>query len=260
VSAVGASAEVLTTECSEVLPVAELSCSDRDQMFALMDVVYEGVIRAAFERDLAGKDECVVLRKASGEVAGFSTQRFVTVEVDAARVAPLTGEEPATGTTTLQGLFSGDTVIHPDHWGTPVLFQTFARRYVSDDGPPRWWFLVSKGHRTYRIMPTLFQRFWPNRHGPTPDAALAVMTAYAEALYPGDLVDGVFEYHRATDRLRPGVAGISESNLRVPDIAFFAGTNPGWVLGHDLVCLCELTPDNLRPSMRPMLLGVGQRA
>jgi hypothetical protein len=128
VSAVGASAEVLTTECSEVLLVADLSGRDRDEMFALMDVVYEGVTRAAFERDLAGKDECIVLRKASGEVAGFSTQRFVSVEVDAARVAPLTGDERTTGTTTLAGLFSGDTVIHPDHWGTPVLFQTFARR------------------------------------------------------------------------------------------------------------------------------------
>lgn len=255
-SAVGANAEVLSTECSEVLAIDDLSGSDRDQMFALMDVVYEGVTRAAFERDLAGKDECVVLRRASGEVAGFSSQRFVTVQVDAATVAPLTGDVPTPGLTTLVGLFSGDTVIHPDHWGTPVLFQTFARRYVTDDGPPRWWFLVSKGHRTYRIMPTLFQRFWPNRHGPTPDAALAVMSTYAEALYPGDLAHGVLEYHRATDRLRPGVAGISESNRRVPDVAFFAQANPGWALGHDLVCLCELTPDNLRPSMRSMLLGV----
>jgi hypothetical protein len=260
VSAVDATPEVLSTECSEVLPVADLSCRDRDQMFSLMDVVYEGVTRAAFEHDLAGKDECIVLRTSGGEVAGFSTQRFVTVQVDTATVAPLTGDDPTPGLTTIDGLFSGDTVIHPDHWGTPVLFQTFARRYVTDDGPPRWWFLVSKGHRTYRIMPTLFQRFWPNRHGPTPDAALEVMTTYAEALYPGDLVGGVLAYHRATDRLRPGVAGISESNLRVPDIAFFAAANPGWVLGHDLVCLCELTPDNLRPSMRPMLLGVGQRA
>jgi hypothetical protein len=259
VSAVSAGAEVLTTECSEVLPVEELSGSDHDQMFALMDVVYEGVTREAFERDLAGKDECIVLRKASGEVAGFSTQRFITLQVDAARVAPLTGDDPAPGLTTLAGLFSGDTVIHPDHWGTPVLFQTFARRYIADDGPPRWWFLVSKGHRTYRIMPTLFQRFWPNRHEPTPDAALAVMTTYAETLYPGDLDDGVLAYHHATDRLRAGVAGISESNLRVPDIAFFAEANPSWALGHDLVCLCELTPDNLRPSMRPMLLGVGRR-
>jgi hypothetical protein len=51
------------------------------------------------------------------------------------------------------------------------------------------------------------------------------------------------------------VAGISERELRVPDIAFFAAANPGWVEGHDLVCLCALTPDNLRPAMRPLLLG-----
>jgi hypothetical protein len=223
-------------------------------MFALMDVVYVGVTQDAFEHDLDGKDECIVLRTPDGTLAGFSTQRFLTVEVDAARVAPLTGVT-GTGVVSLAGVFSGDTVIHPDHWGSPALFQAFARRYIADDGPPRWWFVICKGHRTYRIMPTFFQTFWPNRHGATPDAATAIMETYAEALYPGDLVNGVLAYSHPKDRLRPGVAGISERELRVPDVAFFAAADPDWAKGHDLVCLCELTPDNLRPAMRPVLLG-----
>jgi len=73
-----------------------------------------------------------------------------------------------------------------------------------------------------------------------------------------DLVDGVLAYRHPTDRLRPGIAGISESNLRIPDVAFFATSNPGWTEGYDLVCLCELAPENLRPSMRPMLLGLAE--
>lgn len=243
--------------CSDVVPVSALTARDRDEMHALMEVVYEGVARESFDRDLAGKDECIVLRASGGELVGFSTQRFLTVQVDSARAVPLTGGS-ASGMATVDGLFSGDTVIHPDHWGSPALFQAFARRYITDDGPPRWWFLVSKGHRTYRMLSTFFQHFWPNRHEPTPDAALAMMEVYAEALFPGDLVDGVLAYRHPTDRLRPGIAGISESNLRIPDVAFFAAANPGWTEGHDLVCLCELTPENLRPSMRPMLLGVAE--
>jgi len=225
---------------SEGVAAGSLTASDRGAMFALMDAVYSGVSRDAFERDLAGKDECIVLRTPVGELVGFSTQRFLTVEVDAARV---------------DGVFSGDTVIHPCHWGSPALFQAFARRYIADDGPPRWWFLISKGHRTYRMLPTFMVRFWPNRHEPTPDAARAIMEAYAEALYPGELAGGVLAYHHPKDRLRAGVAGITERELRIPDVAFFASANPGWAQGHDLVCLAELTPANLRPAMRPVLLG-----
>ncbi|HEY3409818.1 MAG TPA: hypothetical protein VGK53_16745 [Propionicimonas sp.] len=243
---------------SQVVPVAELTAVDRDTMFALMDLVYVGVTRELFEDDLDGKDECIVLRSHDSTLAGFSTQRFLTVLVDAGRAAPLLGRT-ASGTVPVDGVFSGDTVIHPDHWGSPALFQAFARRYIVDDGPPRWWFVICKGHRTYRIMPTFFNTFWPNRHGQTPDGATAIMESYAESLYPGDLVEGVLAYHSPKDRLRPGVAGISERELRVPDIAFFAAANPGWVEGHDLVCLCELTPDNLRPAMRPLLLGEAGR-
>lgn len=240
--------------CSEVVPAAALSAADRDAMFALMDVVYVGVTRNAFEHDLAAKDECIVLRTPAGGLAGFSTQRFLTVQVDAARAAPLLGGSTS-GSTWVDGVFSGDTVVHPSFWGSPALFQAFARRYIADDGPPHWWFLISKGHRTYRMLPTFFRRFWPNRHEPTPDAARAIMEAYAETLFPGDLNGRVLAYRHPKDRLRPGMAGISERDLRVPDVAFFASANPGWALGHDLVCLCELTPDNLRPAMRPLLLG-----
>lgn len=218
---------------SEVLPASALTAAEKDAMFALMDAVYLGVTRDRFERDLAGKDECIVLRAATGELAGFSTQRFLTVDVDAARAAPLLGG-PATGRVNVDGVFSGDTVIHPAHWGSPALFQAFARRYITDDGPPRWWFLISKGHRTYRMLPTFFQRFWPNRHEPTPDAAQAIMTAYAEALFPGDLDGGVLAYHHPTDRLRPGMAGISERPahpgrgvLRRRQPGLGRGTRPG---------------------------------
>ena len=241
---------------SQVLPAAALTACDRDTMFALMQVVYDGVTRDAFECDLASKDECIVLRTPAGELAGFSTQRFLTVEVDAVRAAPLTGV-PAFGLgTTVEGIFSGDTVIHPAHWGSPALFQAFARRYVTTDGARRWWFLVSKGPRTYRMLPAFFTRFWPDRREPTPDAARAIMDAYAEMLYPGELRGGVLAYKHPKDRLRDGVAGVTERDLRLPDIAFFVEANPGWALGQDLVCLAELRPENLRPGLRPRLLGV----
>lgn len=226
----------------EVVDAAALTRTDRAALFALMTQVYDGVDRTTFERDLTAKDECILLRTPAGETVGFSTQRFLTVEAAGRRV---------------DGVFSGDTVIRPDHWGSPALFQAFARRYIVHRDPPREWFLISKGHRTYRMLTTFFAEFWPSRHAPTPDAARAVMDAYALALYPDDYnpSSGVIEYRVPHDRLRPGVAGTTERDLRNPDVAFFATRNPGHARGHDLVCLCELTPANLKPRMRPLLLG-----
>ena len=226
----------------EVMDAAALTPSDRATLFALMTQVYEGVDRATFERDLAAKDECIVLRTPAGEPVGFSTQRFLTVEA---------------GGRLVDGVFSGDTVIRPDHWGSPALFQAFSRRYIVDRDPPRQWFLISKGHRTYRMLTTFFTEYWPSRHAATPDAARSIMDAYALALYPHDYnrATGVIEYRVPHDRLRPGVAGTTDRDLRNPDVAFFAARNPGHAAGHDLVCLCELTPANLKARMRPLLLG-----
>lgn len=231
---------------AEILDAAALSASARDAMFAVMTLVYDGVSRDAFERDLDCKDECIVLRTPAGDLVGFSTQKLLTVEVP-----------DVDGVRQVSGVFSGDTVIQPDHWGSPALLQAFSRRYIAERDEPLWWFLIVKGPRTYRFLPTFFTTFWPDRRTPTPPGARAIMDAYADALYPDDYHrdSGVIAYRTPKDRLRAGVAGITERDLRNPDVAFFAARNPGHALGHDLVCLCELSPGNLKPRMRPVLLG-----
>jgi hypothetical protein len=48
---------------------------------------------------------------------------------------------------------------------------------------------------------------------------------------------------------------LSAGELADPDVAFFVAANPGWVRGHDLVCLTRLSPDNVRPRMVDELRG-----
>lgn len=232
----------MTALDTEVQRPPELSAADTEAMFAIMQRVYAGVDRGNFEADLAGKDELIVLRAPDGALAGFSTQQIMRLPVDG---------------TVITGVFSGDTVIAPEHWGSPALFQAFARRYIIERAEPWYWFLISKGHRTYRILPTFFERYWPSRHAPTPPDAQAIMAAYARARYGDeyDAASGVLNYRTPRDRLRDGVAGLTEQVLRNPDAAFFAAANPGHELGHDLVCLTELSPSNLRRAHRARLLG-----
>ena len=220
----------------------ELSAADRDTMFTLMCLVYDGMTRDHFDADLGNKDEVITLRDEDGTVVGFSTQRFVHLDVDGRRVT---------------GVFSGDTVIHPDHWGSPALFQAFARRYFAVRDEPWYWFLISKGHRTYRMLPTFFTEFWPDRRAETPADAQAIMHAYATHLFGDEYnpATGVIEYREAKDRLRDGMAGVTEQLMRNGDVAHFVALNPGHETGHDLVCLAELSPDKLRPAHRTRLLG-----
>ncbi|MEE9964050.1 MAG: hypothetical protein K4304_03020 [Propionicimonas sp.] len=230
---------------AEAVPADSLSGTDRDAMFALMDAVYAGMVRERFETDLAAKDTCITLRTPDGELAGFSTQTSLSITVDEV---------------TIDGVFSGDTVIAPAHWGSPALMRCFAGQFIAGEHPLRYWFLISKGHRTYRMLTTFFADFFPRRDQPTPPQARSIMDAYATALYGTEYnpATGVLEYHQPKDRLRVGAADISERELRIPTIAFFNAANPGWSLGHDLVCLCELSEANVVPRMRSVLgLGAG---
>lgn len=220
----------------DVIPTAHLTPVDRNAMFTLMDLVYAGMTRSAFDRDLADKDEVIVLRGLDGDLIGFSTQRRITVDGVA-------------------GVFSGDTVVHPAHRGSRALLQAFAGRYIFEPAEPLHWFLISKGHRTYRMLPGFFRQYWPSRHEPIPDEVRVLMTRYATSLFPEDYnpATGVLEYRTAKDRLRQ--TALSSGELANPDVAFFVAANPGWVLGHDLVCLTRLSPDNVRPRMVDALRG-----
>ena len=225
----------------EYVAPSELGEDSVQAMFGLMELVYEGVELRQFRDDLAGKDEVILLTE-DGVLVGFSTQRFMNITV---------AGEP------VKGIFSGDTVIHPDHWGGLGLMQAFSQRYIIKRDRDVYWFLISKGHRTYRMLPTFFSEFWPSRRASTPVWERDVMQTYARELYPTDYdaTRGVLAYQTQKDRLREGTAGTSEATLRNPDVAFFVALNPGWVVGHDLVCLTKLDPDNLRPQHRERLLG-----
>lgn len=225
---------------SELRPVHEADEALRDRMFALMLTCYEGMDRVRFEEDLAGKDEIILLYNETASLQGFSTQ--VELEV-------------AVGDRTVRGVFSGDTVIAPESWGSGELFRRFAQTYCTravayreQSGEELYWFLISKGQRTYRILPTFYKRFYPRRQEETPAELQAIMHAFGEQYFglDYDASSGVIRYSQPKDKLLPGVAEPDPTHMKQPDVRFFVERNPGWSEGHDLVCLTSLHPDNLR--------------
>ena len=118
---------------------------------------YVGADEADFRRDLAEKDYAILLRGTG--VCGFSTMKLV--EVAGMRV-----------------LFSGDTVVETSQRGQWGLAGGFGHmiKFVEGMFPDvaAYWFLISKGARTYRFLPTFFRRYVP---GPVADADLSARLA-----------------------------------------------------------------------------------
>jgi hypothetical protein len=227
-----------------LVDIDRLTDHDTRDMYALFERYYVNTRPGVFLSDLAEKDACIMLRDSDGVIRGFSTQLVMSVRV---------------GTSVVHGVFSGDTIIDREHWGSPELFRAFARHFVGESRPHRqlYWFLTSKGYKTYQMLPLFFRSFYPRADTPTPDREQQIMDAYATARYGRDYDPhrGVVAYRGVKDALRTGVADITDARLGDRHIRHFLELNPGHIRGEDLVCLTELAPDNLKPTIRQRLLG-----
>jgi hypothetical protein len=219
---------------------ADVTPQDRDAMFDLMDRHYASVSRETFEADLDEKDWVIqVLDPRTEAVCGFSTQLLLDLEVDGRPI---------------KALFSGDTIVAREHWGDNALAHVWGRLALSlidtfGEGE-LYWFLISKGYKTYRFLPVFFREFYPRHDAPTPAEARAIIDALARSRYPAayDPAAGLIRTGPGKDRLREGVADITPERLHDPHVRFFAQQNPGHRDGEELCCLAPLARTNFTPA------------
>jgi hypothetical protein len=220
-----------------LVPLEDVTRAQREQMFALMTRYYENVRRDRFEADLDEKQWVIQLHDPwTGSLCGFSTQVVLDVEVDSRPI---------------QALFSGDTIIAHDHWGDSALAHVWGRLALSliDDlpaGGELYWFLLSKGYKTYRFLPVFFREFYPCPESATPLGYKLVIDVLARWKYPQeyDPARGVVRGGPDKDRLHLGVADITAERLTDPFVRFFLERNPGHLRGEELCCLAPLTRGN----------------
>lgn len=217
----------------------------RDAMFQLYADYYRPADPAVFFRDLAAKTHVIVLRDGGGALRGFST-----IKLWPAR----TSSGPATF------LFSGDTIIAREFWGSqalPFRWIEFAGSVkAADPATPLYWLLISKGHRTYRLLSAFARAYYPTWRGDTPPGPAGLM-AFAGRQMFGDRFDevaGIVRHVAGAAALLPDYAQIDPAQLAHPEIAHFVKLNPGFVEGDELLCLCELSSDNLQPMARVQFL------
>lgn len=236
---------------SRRIRVADLQPRDRQQMYALYQRHFDFTDRARFESDLAAKHWVIQLvDPVTEEIRGFSTQELLKVTHNDGIV---------------RAIFSGDTIVDPACWGETALMREWGRLSVelmeATHPDPLYWFLISKGYKTYRFLPVFFREFYPRFDADTPAWAKQLVDAIGGATF-GEAYDaqrGLFLATRTKDRLRPGVADVTPERLADPHIRFFVERNPGHIHGDELCCLARLTLDNytsagvrlLDPENRP---------
>src|SRR5262245_2469586 len=211
-----------------VQDVRTIGASDRGAMFNLMEQNYGNMRRERFDSDLVAKQWVILLRrKYDGCIVGFSTQAMLSQIV---------------GGRCVYALYSGDTVVDRGHWGDPALGHTWGNfalelidRHPTECGP-LYWFLPSKGFRTYHYLPLFFQRYFPSRDGATPAWGQTLSDGF------GQLV-GRNRYQRSraiiraecgSEFVRPGIAGLSAKRKTNPRVRFFMERNPGCEHGDEL--------------------------
>lgn len=200
-------------------------------MHDLMTRHYEAVSSEIFHRDLSTKDEVLMLHDSDGLLCGFTTLAW----------------NPVGALEEGDILFSGDTIIDQRCWGTQELVRAFCRRageWKAKSRRPLFWFLISKGHRTYMYLPLFAKRFYP--HPENEETAWATLAGQVTArLFGGNWVpnEGVVRFPSSLGHLRSELAPSNRSN---PWFLYFEQRNPGHALGEELVCLTEMDESNLR--------------
>jgi hypothetical protein len=222
---------------SEIVPAMRLTTSDRRKLYELLERHYEHVSWVQFEADLLEKDAVIVLRDASGLPCGFSTQKVMHITADGLAV---------------RAIFSGDTIIDPNHWGEQELGRAWCR-YVGqvravDPETPLYWFLISKGYRTYLYLPVFFKTYYPACAWPTPAAEQRILNALASAKFPEDYdaERGLVVFQESRGNLKPELAAVPPHRLKNQHVQFFLSCNPSHSQGTELTCLAEISPENMR--------------
>ncbi len=212
-------------------------------MFALFSRYYRDVAFETFSSDLSEKDVVWVFAQ-RGAVVGFTTLLVRESEREAL-------------------LYSGDTVLERELWGSKLLQRAFLREIVRvklrRPWRPAYWLLMSKGERTYLMMRRNFPVSYPRAGATAPSRLARVMDAfYAQkfgAAYDPERGLVRFGERRGAVREEHLAAQAAQREGGDAEAAFFLKRNPEHADGVELACIAELrlrdVPWQMKKFRRP---------
>lgn len=227
----------------QFLPVHQLSTPQKLKMYDLYSANYNCTQKDMFFEDLSNKQFVILLVDQQLEVQGFSTVSVNPKDC---------------GTDTYNIMFSGDTIIAPEHWGTQELVKGFTEtvgRLLASDPEKEWyWFLMSKGHRTYMYLALFFEAYYPHVAHPYPELK-QILDKTAPKLF-GEYwrpEEDLIIFSESMGELTPELAQGSFDKKRNKHVAFFLEKNPRFYAGEELACIAPLGFKNMHPRIHRYL-------
>lgn len=215
-----------------------LDTPTRHALFDLHARYFENHALDQFINDLAEK-EWVILLQEGDDVVGFSTLTTLT-RTENGRIIGF--------------LFSGDTIVDDRHRCSCALSGAFCHMVerFRTDYDDFYWFLITKGHRTFRFLPTFFHQFYPGL-GESEAAHLKPLLDHIAADKFGANYSsgtGLIIFPEARDKLRPVAANVPQAHATCPYVRLFLDVNPGYRNGDELACITSLARDNMKHTVQ----------
>jgi hypothetical protein len=217
-----------------VVRVRDLSEAQVDTLWSIMQRYYEAATFEQFQASLREKTYAVLLHdRATGQLMGFTCLLLYSRVFEGRRV---------------RVVFGGDTIVERSHWGEGKSIASacawlMLKIYLQRPWLPLYFFLISKGYKTYMLMARNFARYYPSCRWDTPAHLRRLTDFLAVSRYGTECYDaqvGVLKFPYVRKRLIVDVAPITSAELRDPDIAFFARANPTHHEGHELACVAPV--------------------
>ncbi len=223
-------------------PISELEKNEIDAIVNLYLAYYDGSSAQQVISDLKTKTE-VLLLTYEGKLVGFSSFELYKFNYE--------NEQR-------QIIYSGDTIVHHQHWGQQALSNAWIK-YIGKlklkmHDTPIYWFLIVKGHRTYKFLPAFTKSFFPHWSIDRSDLK-PMLDALAKDKFGKfyNEADGLVKFEVSKGHMKEDIAIISENEKKKASVDFFLQRNPNYRLGDELACLCEFNDDNLRPLTKRIL-------
>ncbi len=227
----------------KIINVEDLSKEQKDSMFFLMYNFYSNTKRETFDDDLQEKDWVLMLfEKHTQLIVGFSTQMLFSYYFNNKEI---------------KVLFSGDTIIHRDYWGSmglSLIFGELMIRLINKyENHELYWLLISKGVRTYKYLPAFFIEFFPVFNKKTPDDIKQLMTLLGKKKFPKlyDTKTGIVRAKKNAQFLKTDYQPKREP--RKKHEIFFYKSNPNFISGDELLCITRLSINNINPFIKRMI-------
>lgn len=212
---------------SVLVDISTLEESQIQGMWKVFEKYYADISYERFLRDLSSKNH-VILLFADHKLAGFSTIKVFKEKI---------------GNQKITAIYSGDTIIEEAYWGQTALQREFynflVKTWFLNLDSTVYWFLISKGYKTYCLLTRNFAEHWPRHEKATPAFESALIDRLSGSLFGSAWKKelGVLQFENPMGRLKNNVAPISEELRKFPDIRFFAEQNPHHENGDELCCL-----------------------